>query len=297
VRGPFHPGEISIQEKAGVRERATRVGRIVGHRIGPDEAEFLEDRPFVVLASVDADGRPWASPMSGRPGFVRVDDDVTVRLVGTVLASDPLHMNLRTPAPMALLAFDPSTRSRFRVNGVGETLAPGAFRLQVREAFGNCPKYIQVRHLEPASVTDAALISDAASLSEGQRRVIEAADTFFIATIAEGGADASHRGGRPGFVRIEADGTLVVPDYSGNNMFQTLGNVALTPKAGLLFVDFESGRALQLTGSATIDWDAAHAAVVPGAHRLLRVAPARVIEYRGALAVRGALVEPSPFNP
>ena len=156
MRGPFHPGEISIQEKAGVRERATRVGRIVGHRIGPDEAEFLEDRPFVVLASVDADGRPWASPMSGRPGFVRVDDDVTVRLVGTVLASDPLHMNLRTPAPMALLAFDPSTRSRFRVNGVGETLAPGAFRLQVREAFGNCPKYIQVRHLEPASVTDAA---------------------------------------------------------------------------------------------------------------------------------------------
>jgi hypothetical protein len=297
MSGPFHPGEIDVQERAGVRERAARVGRIVATRIDLDAAAFLEAQPFVVIASVDAGGRPWASAMSGRPGVIRVEDDVTVRLSGHVPPSDPLRENLEAPGPLAVLAIDLSTRSRYRVNGVGELVGPETIRVRVREAFGNCRKYIQVRHLEPAAAANAEQLSDGAGLSDGQRRFIEAADTFFIATIAEGGADASHRGGRPGFVRIEEDGTLVVPDYTGNNMFQTLGNIASSPRAGLLFVDFESGRALQLTGRAEIDWDEAHAAAVPGAHRLLRVTPARVIESRGALAVRGTLVEPSPFNP
>jgi predicted pyridoxine 5'-phosphate oxidase superfamily flavin-nucleotide-binding protein len=297
MRGPFHPGEISVQEKAGVRDRAAKVGRIVSSRVEPDAAWFLEQQRFVVLASVDELGRPWASPMSGEPGIARVEDAATVILSGFIGAGDPLREHLRRPGPLGLLAIDLSTRSRYRVNGVGEIVSPGTFRLAVREAFGNCPKYIQVRHLEAAGEPIAARLSDAPALSGGQRELVAAADTFFIATVAEGGADASHRGGRPGFVRIEADGTLVIPDYSGNNMFQTLGNVALAPVAGLLFVDFETGRILQLTGRATIDWDEGRAKAFAGARRLLRVAPERVIESERALAVRGTLVEPSPFNP
>lgn len=293
----FHPGEIRVQERAGVRDRAARVGRIVSHRVEPDVARFLEDQRFVVLATVDPEGRPWASPMSGERGIVGVEDAETVLLRGTTSASDPLHENLRSPGPLALLAIDLGTRSRFRVNGTGELTAPGQIRLHVREAFGNCPKYIQVRHLEPITAKAATRVSDTSSLRDEQRLFIEAADTFFIATIASGGADASHRGGNPGFVRVEPGGTLVIPDYTGNNMFQTLGNIELEPVAGLLFVDFASGRALQLTGPATIDWDEKHASAFSGAHRLLRVTPERVIESESALAVRGTFVAASPYNP
>lgn len=297
MRDVFHRGEKSVQEKAGVRERAAKVGRIVGTAVDADAAWFLEQQVFVVLASVDAQGRPWASPMTGAPGIVKVEDETTVTIGGVIGATDPVIENLRTPGPLAVLAIDFATRSRYRVNGVGESEARGRIRLAVREAFGNCPKYIQLRHLEAAGETAPAVVSDAPALSADQRGFLAAADTFFIATCASGGADASHRGGRPGFVTVEADGSLVIPDYTGNNMFQTLGNIELTPAAGLLFVDFESGRALQLTGAASIDWDREHAAAIPGAHRLLRVTPARVIESRDALAVRGRLVEPSPFNP
>ncbi len=274
-----------------------RVGRIVATRIDSDAAEFIEEQPFLVVASIDDRGRPWASPVSGPPGLARVQDDVTLLLTGGFDASDPIHENLRRPGPMALLAIDLSTRSRYRVNGVGETIGLGRFRLRVHEAFGNCRKYIQVRHLEPIARSPAARLSDSETLTHDQRGFIESADTFFMATVSEGGADASHRGGRPGFVRIERDGTLVIPDYTGNNMFQSLGNIEITPLAGLLFLDFESGRVVQLTGAASIDWDESHATASAGALRLIRVTPARVLESRDALGVRGALVESSPFNP
>jgi predicted pyridoxine 5'-phosphate oxidase superfamily flavin-nucleotide-binding protein len=297
MRDAFHRGEISVQEKAGVRDRAARVGRILADRVGSDEASFLEQQVFVVLASVDPDGRPWASPMTGAPGIVRVADPTTVGLTGSVAALDPIRDNLKVPGPLALLAIDLATRSRFRVNGVGETVAPGRFRLTVREAFGNCPKYIQVRHLVPVGEAPGERVSDATGLSDDQTRFLSIADTCFIATFAEGGADASHRGGRPRFVRIEPDGVIVIPDYTGNNRFQTLGNIELHPSAGLLFVDFESGRTVQLTGIASIDWDERHAKEFPGARRLVRVRPERVVETNNALALRGRLVEPSPFNP
>jgi predicted pyridoxine 5'-phosphate oxidase superfamily flavin-nucleotide-binding protein len=297
VREPFHRGEIDVQTRAGVRERASRVGRIVTDRVGDDEAWFLERRTFAVLASVDAEGRPWASPMSGEPGIVRVEDSATVTLVGMIPDGDPFHENLRRPGPVAVLGIDLSTRSRFRVNGLGRPLGSGGYRVEVREAFGNCQKYVQVRHLTSVARPAPKRVSDAAGLEGPQRRSVEAADTFFIASHAEGGADVSHRGGRPGFVRVEPAGTIVVPDYSGNNMFQTLGNIALVPKAGLLVLDFESGRALELTGDARIDWDEAHVRTHAGARRLLRVHPTRVLEWTGALAVHGGLAEASPFNP
>lgn len=297
MRDIFHRGEKLVQEKAGVRERAAKVGRILAEALGADAAWFLEQQVFVVLASIDAQGRPWASPMTGAPGIVKVEDARSVLLTGAIAATDPIHENLRAPGPLALLAIDLATRSRYRVNGVGEVIAPGTIHVSVRETFGNCQKYIQVRHLEPTATKSAERVADAAYLADDQRRFITAVDTLFIATIAEGGADASHRGGKPGFVAVEADDTLVIPDYTGNNMFQTLGNIELTRKAGLLFVDFESGRALQITGGAEIDWDVERAKAFAGAHRLLRVTPKRVIESSNALTVRGRLIEPSPFNP
>ncbi len=293
----FHPGELAVQERAGVRQQAGKVGRILRTTIEADGAEFLADLPFLVLASMDAAGRPWASAMTGAPPLLRVVDEADVELFGSVAAGDPLHANLATPSPLAILALDPSTRSRYRVNGTAEATAPGRFRLRVEEVFGNCRKYIQVRHLRAVAPARGAGIGESDALTASQREWIGRADTFFVATVAEGGADASHRGGNPGFVHVERDGSLTIPDYSGNNMFQTLGNIAVSGTAGLLFVDFENGGTLQLTGRAEIDWDPEHAAAFAGANRLFRLVPERVVETADAVAVRGRVEEYSPFNP
>ena len=86
--------------------------------------------------------------------------------------------------------------------------------------------------------------------------LIRSADTFFLGTThPERGNDASHRGGPAGFVRADPQ-TVDWPDYPGNNMFNSLGNLAVDPTAALLFIDFASGCTLQLSGSAYVGWHA-----------------------------------------
>lgn len=93
-------------------------------------------------------------------------------------------------------------------------------------------------------------------LTERQQDWITAADTFFIGSAhVQAGTDASHRGGNPGFVQVHDSRTLRWPDYAGNNLFNTLGNLNVEARAGLLFLDFEHGHTLQLTGSATVSWE------------------------------------------
>jgi predicted pyridoxine 5'-phosphate oxidase superfamily flavin-nucleotide-binding protein len=135
-------------------------------------------------------------------------------------------------------------------------------------------------------------------LNAEQQTCIRRADTFFIATFhPEAGADASHRGGMPGFVTVLSPNELEWPDYSGNNMFQSLGNLSVYPKAGLLFVDFEGGSTLQLTGEAEVLWDEDLALRFPGAKRLLKFHMDEVIATEGAFPQRWQLVEYSPANP
>ena len=129
-------------------------------------------------------------------------------------------------------------------------------------------------------------------LTPSQRAWIASADTFFIASGHRGegesptfGMDASHRGGDPGFVQVDGD-TLVFPDYAGNNHFNTIGNLVADPRAGLLFVDFERGSLLQLTGRATIDWDSDAVARIPGARRLVTFAIEEIVELPAALPLR-----------
>jgi predicted pyridoxine 5'-phosphate oxidase superfamily flavin-nucleotide-binding protein len=136
------------------------------------------------------------------------------------------------------------------------------------------------------------------------RRLVTKADTFFIASAhpqagahsddASHGVDASHRGGRPGFVRLNADGTLTVPDFSGNRFFNTLGNLALNPRAGLLFVDFERGDVLHLAVRGEIVWDGPQVEAFPGAERLLRLKVLRGLYRPAALSLRWSAAQLSP---
>ena len=240
--------------------------------------------------------RSWRVP----PGFLATPDDRTVAIAALPPAGDPLARTLAAgPAPAGLLAIEPQTRRRLRVNGTAE-LDAGGVRLRTEQVYGNCPKYIARRAVvaegAPEAPAPAAVRRDA--LSPADRARIARADTFFIATAAPGGgADASHRGGSPGFVAVHDERRLSFPDYAGNTMFMTLGNLEANPRAGLLFLDWERGDTLQLSGRATVDWSPERAAALPGAERVVDFEVEAVVFAPRALPLRWALQERSRFNP
>ena len=290
----FHRGELAVQERVGVRQQAAKIGGSIHRAVPPAAGVFLEQRRFVVLATADPNGRAWASILTGSPGFASAPHPLEVRIHASPAPGDPLDENLETSRFAGLLAIDLATRRRMRVNGGLERGADGEIVIRVEQIYSNCPKYIQRRMLEREDTGRAAgLLRRAGHLTEEQRAWLRRADTFFIATLnPEEGADASHRGGMPGFIEVEGN-RLVWPEYAGNMMYNTLGNIALHPRAGLLVPDFSSGSVLQLTGRAGILWSGGD---VPGAERRVEVEVADVVEIAGVLPPAEE-VEYSPFNP
>jgi predicted pyridoxine 5'-phosphate oxidase superfamily flavin-nucleotide-binding protein len=284
----FHEGELEVQRLAGVRDDAEAVGRGLAGTISPAAGRFLSRQRIAVVSSADQNDRMWASLLTGPSGFARAVDSRLLWIAADVHPSDPLIGNLETSSPAGILVIDPSTRQRMRFNGRG-VLVDGGLFVTVAQAYGNCPKYIQLRHEEPDESDQARGPTVAAqALSSGQGDWIERTDTFFIASLhPTAGADASHRGGLPGFVRVEASDRLSFPDYQGNAMFNTLGNLLVNPKAGLLFADFATGDVLQLTGRARFD---------PGDRRVT-FEIAEIRETAHAFSLRMRFVEYSRSNP
>lgn len=210
-------------------------------------------------------------------------------------------MNLQSRGELGMLVIDLSTRRRMRFNGKGMFGPEGGIFLLVDQVYGNCPKYIQARRPTPdeAPAPPARPPQRFRALTDRHKAWIADADTFFIASFHPGsGADASHRGGSPGFVRVLSDHGLVFPDYPGNNMFNTLGNIAAYPLAGLLFVDFGKGDLLQLTGRANLAWDRETVAAYRGAQdAVVAFEVDEIVESPGGSPMRWEFVEYSPVNP
>lgn len=292
---PFHAGELAVQERAGVRESIAAVGaRNIRHFLPDQHRQFFAELDLLFVGAVDPNGQPWATVLAGDPGYIAAPTRSRLTIGLLPASDDPAFAGMRPGASLGLLGLMPQNRRRNRANGRIAALDATGFTLDVTESFGNCPQYIHTRSREPAAVADrpAAEIGD--SITAEIRPWIERADTFFIATNAPEGVDVSHRGGRPGFVTVTEDGALRWPDFSGNNFFNTLGNLAVDPRAGLLFADFESGDLLQLAGTAETLWDGPDLAAFRGAERLVRFVPTSVILRRGALPVRFAPQEASP---
>lgn len=284
----FHEGELEVQRRAGVADEAAEVGRIVASTISSGAARFLSGQRLAVAATLDDEAQPWASLLTGPAGFLQVVDERLLRVALPRLGGDPLVTNLGVRPELGLLVLDPATRRRMRLNGRGLLRGDGLFLL-TEQVYGNCPKYIQKRRLVAEQPEGAAPSTLAERLDARQQDWIAHADTLFIATFdAEGGADASHRGGQPGFVSVLDAGRLAFPDYAGNNMFNTLGNVVRHPEAGLLFVDFATGDVLRLAGRATLHWQP---------ERTVEFQVETVLETRHATALRFELLEYSPANP
>lgn len=299
----FHAGEQAMQLLAGVRERMAKTGGAVIRDFMPDQhRELFTKLPMMLVGSLDAQGRPWASLLVGRPGFVASPDARTLVLSARPAAADPLRDNLQPGAPVGLLGIELTTRRRNRMNGRVAEIGDGRFAVQVDQSFGNCPQYIQVRQprfrdLPETLAAPHPVQQEGTRLSADAAALLRQADTLFLASASaapgagprEQGVDISHRGGRPGFVRVtEEDGrsVLTIPDFSGNLYFNTLGNIAINPQAGLLVVDFASGDLLTLTGAASVILDGPEIAAFKGAQRLLRIEPTEGRLIRGAVPLQ-----------
>jgi len=296
----YHDGELAVQEQARVTAMARRIGRSIKDYVPPDAREFLLAQRLVLAGSVDERGRVWASLLTGAPGFIRVLDDRTVRIAASPVGGDPLSANLRAHPEVGLLAIELDTRRRLRLNGTATVAADGSLLVRARQVYANCQKYVQARRLERDDAHGQALTAPRYTMVlTGKQQVwIARADTFFIASShPEGGADVSHRGGSPGFIQVVDETMLIFPDYAGNTMFQTLGNIAANPRAGLLFVDWHRGTTLQLTGAARIVWDGERIAQYADAERLVEFAVEEAIEIEEGSPLRAAAVNYSPFNP
>jgi predicted pyridoxine 5'-phosphate oxidase superfamily flavin-nucleotide-binding protein len=274
----FHAGEIEIQRRLGVRQEAESVGEIIAGAIPADIGPLLAVQRMAVAATVDAEGRPWASLLTGPEGFVAAADEHLLHLAQPRGLDALVRANLGARPDLGLLVLDPRTRRRLRFNGRG-LLAPEGLFLLVDQVYGNCRKYIRKRRIVSESDASPGEPAGSRTLTPRQQRLVAEADTFFLATwSADGGADASHRGGPPGFVAVSAD-TLEFSDYPGNNMFNSLGNIARHPRAGLLFADFGTGDLVQITGSARL---------VGEGRPALRIGIEAVRETRGGSALRFA---------
>ena len=307
AESPFHAGEQQVQERLGVRDKIETFARRVVRDYMPDQhREFYAQLPFVLIGTVDDRGRPWASLVAKRPGFMTNPDPRTLDVAARPLFGDPLNATLKTGADVGLLGIEPETRRRNRLTGRIDSVRSDGFVVAIGQAFGNCPQYIQTRAVEVLPEADAGAdeppISRSDRFDDRTRALIERADTLFIATAysesrdaGSQGADISHRGGKPGFVRVEDDRSFVFPDFSGNNHFNTVGNILLNPKAGYLFVDFETRDLVYMTGAADIVWEGEEVRAFAGAERLIRFRAEEVIRVEGSLPLRFDFGEYSPM--
>jgi uncharacterized protein len=295
----WHPGEMALQERVGVRRLLeTQGAQVIRDHFIEQHRLFFPLLPCVIIGAVDGPGDVWATIREGLPGFMAVPDSKTIEIYASRDPSDPAEAGLSDGCAIGLLGIQLGTRRRNRMNGLICDRREDRFSVTVQESYGNCPRYIQRRNFSFArspGIRQPSSCQETNTLDQNHRALIESSDTFFVASYVDRGhrrqVDVSHRGGKPGFVRIEPDGSLTVPDFAGNLYFNTLGNILVNGRAGLCFPDFESGAMLQITGKARVILESPEIELFQGAERVWRVIPERVVLRPDALALRWTKIE------
>ncbi|HVK89897.1 MAG TPA: pyridoxamine 5'-phosphate oxidase family protein [Mycoplana sp.] len=282
------------------------IGRKVVRPYMPDQhRDFYCQLPFILVGTVDPMGEAWASLATGKPGFVTSPSPRRLEFMADRDPDDPADAGMDDGAAIGLLGIEFHTRRRNRVNGrLGRTGRHG-FSVDVEHSFGNCPKYIRLRNFsgfEPNGVPRPGA-TRTSRLSPRARKMIASADTFFVASYVDLGdgrrqVDVSHRGGKPGFVRVDDGDRLTIPDFVGNRHFNTLGNLLLNGRAGLLFMDFDTGDLLQMTGDASLIMDGPDVACFQGSERAWTFRPRAIVYRSAAVGMRWTAIQDgeSPFS-
>lgn len=301
---PFHSGEIEIQQRLGIHDRIDKVGRkVIRDHLIDQHREFYEELPYLLVGALDADQRPWASILTGKPGFLTTPDPYTLVASTSLLPTDPLATALVPGTDVGILGLQTETRRRNRMTGLIAEAEPDKLTVSVKQSFGNCPQYIQTRQTvlkdsRPGTEIETTTMQ---SFDADMVAFLQAADTFFIATshteasAASGnGADVSHRGGRPGFIRVEDDTIFSFPDFRGNFLFNTLGNILRNPVAGISLIDYATGSLIYMTGAAEIIWEGPEIDQFIGAERFVRFHAKEIIQQKNALPFRFDFEDYSP---
>jgi predicted pyridoxine 5'-phosphate oxidase superfamily flavin-nucleotide-binding protein len=269
---PFHAGELKAQRLAGAAPAAAPIRGAMPEQ----HRAFFPLLRFVCLAVPDAEGWPLATLVTGAPGFASSPAPDRLQVAAMPAPDDPVRAHLKAGTPAGLLGIDLGTRRRNRLNGIVAQAASDGFAVDVLQSFGNCPRYIQVRQLLPVVRRPGPAVNFDAALPARARELLASSSTLFVASAsgkevqgAAAGLDISHRGGPPGFARLEGS-VLTVPDYNGNRYFNTLGNFIAEPRAAIVLADFASGDLLQLQGIVDIDWTAADPDQTPPVERVWR---------------------------
>jgi predicted pyridoxine 5'-phosphate oxidase superfamily flavin-nucleotide-binding protein len=262
---PFHAGEREVQTLAGVRGEAEKRGqRMLTPEPNRQQLQFFQQLPFVITAHVDAVGQPWAGLVTGLPGFVSIDEQNLQFSLDFNQANNATATEVQPGGEIGLLGIELATKRRNRLNGTVFANHDNQCHVLIQQTYGNCPKYITERAWPIDLFGRPYQLQKTAGLSAAALEMAERSDTFFIATSSgptkedthtsksAWGADASHRGGEPGFLRAH-DGGLVFDDFPGNNMFNTLGNLQQYSQCGLLLLDFETGTLVQLAAHGQIE--------------------------------------------
>ncbi len=300
----WHKGEKELHRLLDVEQLMLKRGAAMIRDAMPEQHRiFFANLQFVVLSAVDAGGQPWPFMRVGPPGFINSPSDTVLTINATALAGEPADLQLGPGDKIGVLGIELETRRRNRMNG---TLSAGDAKrmtIDVDQSFGNCPRYINKR--EPAELCDTKAFTELDSrLSAEDIAHIRSSDIFFIASRApvtsddrRAGVDVNHRGGKAGFVKVLHDQTIIFPDYDGNKFFNTLGNILLDDRVGLVFPDFEKGHLLSVAGRAELVIDDQSHEAEYGAARYVRVTPTHLIRATGGLPLRYAMQEVSSYSP
>lgn len=300
--------------------------------LSPQLSNHLKIAPLISIGTLDSQGRPWTTlwgsgqkglsqPLGG--GIVGIRTPVTGKfdpVVEELVGKEPTGQVTREEGKGRMvsgLTIDLETRKRVKMYGrmvagaLGsrddevteheESVAEIQLVLKIEQSLGNCPKYLNKKHIVPGS-SKPELVSESPQLPQQALDLLKKADLFFMSSAQpEQDMDTNHRGGPPGFLRLQSNdeggAVLCWPEYSGNRLWQTLGNLYDNPVAGLSVPDFETGDMLYMTGTTEILVGKDAAAILPRSNLCVKliVTAARFVSQ--ALPFRGVPGELSPYNP
>ncbi|KAF2429305.1 oxidoreductase-like protein [Tothia fuscella] len=329
---PWHTGETRMHTLMNVPENDNPTA----YTLTPQAAYLLQRAPLLALGTLDSEGRPWTTLLGGENGFarplggdmvgLRVDVDAEFdpvvevlvprgrRGAGEVVKGEEVERG--KGLLVGGLTIDLMTRKRVKIAGrmvvgavsgegsdKGERMGVGEMQLvcKIEQSLGNCPKYLNKKDIRPAPA-HPKLISKSAQLSPEGIALLAKADLFFISSSnSTKDMDTNHRGGPPGFVRLLANdisgAQIVYPEYSGNRLYQTLGNLVTTSKAGIVIPDFETGDVLYITGTTEILIGKDANTLLPHSNLAVKITITEARFVEKGLPFRGIVDEFSPYNP
>ncbi|KAJ5624635.1 oxidoreductase [Penicillium lagena] len=313
---PWHSGEKKMHDLMNVPDQFNPTSQF----LSPGAGHFVYHAPLLAIGIVDNRGMPWTTVLGGESGVARPVGDSMI-LVDTPAPNkhDPVLQFLLGSTPdnqtaqfheekpiIGGLAIDLESRMRVKLHGrlrAGQVSYDGQTRraqllFEIDASLPNCPKYLNEKFIIP-NLSDPKTLPDSPNLPPQAIDLLKKADLFFISSSNAGeDMDTNHRGGPPGFVRVLSNSpngaVLIYPEYSGNRLYQTLGNIQMTPFAGLTVPDFDTGDVLYLTGEAQVLSGESAADILPHSKLAVKIT---VLSSRFVLQGLSFLGKPGAFSP